>query len=151
MAASNTTQRLIRELKEYHKTPNESLLHLGPVDEEDLLHWEAVLKGVDGTPYEGKSSARLWTIKHQSRGLLFVVFIQTNDTRRPLAPSHRNPSELPPRTTDHPLHDEDLASEHLFHQWRNLPHAPDDRALESCLYAFVDADCHPAAADGPAA
>ena len=56
--SGNTTQRLIRELKEYHKTPNESLLHLGPVDEEDLLHWEAVLKGVDGTPYEGESVLR---------------------------------------------------------------------------------------------
>lgn len=52
--SGQTTQRLIRELKEYHKTPNESLLHLGPVDEENLLQWEAVLKGVDGTPYEGK-------------------------------------------------------------------------------------------------
>lgn len=56
--SGNTTQRLIRELKEYHKTPNESLLHLGPVDEEDLLHWEAVLKGVNGTPYEGKPYVR---------------------------------------------------------------------------------------------
>lgn len=56
--SGNTTQRLIRELKEYHKTPNESLLHLGPVDEEDLLHWEAVLKGVDGTPYEGEPVLR---------------------------------------------------------------------------------------------
>jgi peroxin-4 len=52
--SGQTTQRLIRELKEYHKTPNESLLHLGPVDEENLLQWEAVLKGVDGSPYEGK-------------------------------------------------------------------------------------------------
>lgn len=51
--STNTTQRLIRELKEYHKNPNEALLHLGPIDE-DLLQWEAVLKGVDGTPYEGK-------------------------------------------------------------------------------------------------
>lgn len=50
----NTTQRLIRELKAYHTTPNEALLHLGPIDEEDLLRWEAVLKGVDGTPYEGR-------------------------------------------------------------------------------------------------
>lgn len=61
--SGNTTQRLIRELKEYHKTPNESLLHLGPVDEEDLLHWEAVLKGVDGTPYEGKSDSKYFTLK----------------------------------------------------------------------------------------
>ncbi|KAJ5780352.1 hypothetical protein N7457_005512 [Penicillium paradoxum] len=53
--SGNTTQRLIRELKGYHSTPNEALLHLGPVDE-DLLRWEAVLKGVDGTPYEGKST-----------------------------------------------------------------------------------------------
>ena len=53
--SSNTTQRLLRELKDYTKSPNEALLHLGPVDEEDLLHWEAVLKGVPGTPYEGRS------------------------------------------------------------------------------------------------
>ncbi|OGE49598.1 hypothetical protein PENARI_c020G11852 [Penicillium arizonense] len=50
--SGNTTQRLIRELKDYSKSPNEALLHLGPVDDEDLLHWEAVLKGVNGTPYE---------------------------------------------------------------------------------------------------
>lgn len=52
-SSGNTTQRLIRELKAYHSTPNEALLHLGPVDE-DLLRWEAVLKGVNGTPYEGE-------------------------------------------------------------------------------------------------
>ncbi|KAJ6008958.1 hypothetical protein N7499_000997 [Penicillium canescens] len=50
--SGNTTQRLIRELKDYSKSPNEALLHLGPVDDEDLLRWEAVLKGVNGTPYE---------------------------------------------------------------------------------------------------
>jgi peroxin-4 len=55
--SSSTTQRLLRELKDYTKSPNEALLHLGPVDEEDLLHWEAVLKGVAGTPYEGMSFA----------------------------------------------------------------------------------------------
>lgn len=52
--SSSTTQRLLRELKEYAKNPNEALLHLGPVSDEDLLHWEAVLKGVKGTPYEGE-------------------------------------------------------------------------------------------------
>lgn len=54
MASISTTQRLLRELKDYAKSPNEALLHLGPVDEDDLLHWEAVLKGVKGTPYEGE-------------------------------------------------------------------------------------------------
>ena len=55
MASPSTTQRLLRELKDYTKSPNEALLHLGPIDEDDLLHWEAVLKGVKGTPYEGTS------------------------------------------------------------------------------------------------
>ncbi|PWY91327.1 ubiquitin-conjugating enzyme [Aspergillus sclerotioniger CBS 115572] len=59
MASSSTTHRLLRELKDYTNSPNEALLHLGPVDEDDLLHWEAVLKGVKGTPYEGG----LWSLK----------------------------------------------------------------------------------------
>ncbi|KAF7585275.1 hypothetical protein BBP40_011445, partial [Aspergillus hancockii] len=52
MASPSTTQRLLRELKDYTNNPNEALLHLGPVDDDDLLQWEAVLKGVKGTPYE---------------------------------------------------------------------------------------------------
>jgi peroxin-4 len=55
MASSkSTSQRLLKELKEYASNPNEALLHLGPVSDEDLLQWEAVLRGVQGTPYEGK-------------------------------------------------------------------------------------------------
>ncbi|BCS04155.1 ubiquitin-conjugating enzyme E2 pex4 [Aspergillus awamori] len=61
MASSQTTHRLLRELKDYTNSPNEALLHLGPVDEDDLLHWEAVLKGVPGTPYENG----LWTLSIQ--------------------------------------------------------------------------------------
>lgn len=53
--SGQTTQRLLRELKDYSKSPNEALLHLGPIDEEDLLRWEAVLKGVNGSPYEGRN------------------------------------------------------------------------------------------------
>ncbi|KAL4903869.1 hypothetical protein BDW74DRAFT_179454 [Aspergillus multicolor] len=52
MPPSSTTQRLLRELKEYTTSPNENLLHLGPTSDDDLFHWEAVLKGVKGTPYE---------------------------------------------------------------------------------------------------
>ncbi|GKZ18389.1 hypothetical protein AbraIFM66951_000947 [Aspergillus brasiliensis] len=61
MASNQTTHRLLRELKDYTNSPNEALLHLGPVDEDDLLHWEAVLKGVPGTPYENG----LWTLSIQ--------------------------------------------------------------------------------------
>lgn len=64
--SSSTTQRLLRELKEYSKNPNEALLHLGPVNDDDLLHWEAVLKGVKGTPYEGELAA-----SHSTTQLLF--------------------------------------------------------------------------------
>ena len=53
--SKSTTQRLLKELKEYANEPNEALLHLGPVSDDDLFHWEAVLKGVKGAPYEGQS------------------------------------------------------------------------------------------------
>ncbi|KAL4920672.1 ubiquitin-conjugating enzyme/RWD-like protein [Aspergillus aurantiobrunneus] len=52
MPPSSATQRLLQELKQYAGSPNEALLHLGPVNEDDLFTWEAVLKGVKGTPYE---------------------------------------------------------------------------------------------------
>ncbi|PLN85285.1 putative ubiquitin conjugating enzyme [Aspergillus taichungensis] len=55
----STTQRLLRELKDYTNNPNSALLHLGPTNDDDLLHWEAVLKGVPGTPYEGG----LWQLR----------------------------------------------------------------------------------------
>jgi peroxin-4 len=58
-APKPTSQRLLRELKDYARAPNEALLHLGPVDEDDLLQWEAVLKGVPGTPYEGEQHQTL--------------------------------------------------------------------------------------------
>ncbi|DAA77516.1 TPA_exp: Uncharacterized protein A8136_6062 [Trichophyton benhamiae CBS 112371] len=49
---ASTTKRLLRELKEYSKAPNDALLSLAPVSDDDLLHWEAVLKGVPDSPYE---------------------------------------------------------------------------------------------------
>ncbi|KAL4873927.1 hypothetical protein BDV12DRAFT_158765 [Aspergillus spectabilis] len=61
MPPSSTTQRLLRELKDYSTSPNEALLHLGPINEDDLFTWEAVLKGVKGTPYEDG----LWSLSIQ--------------------------------------------------------------------------------------
>jgi peroxin-4 len=49
----STGKRLIQELKDYQKDPNEALLHLGPVSDDELTEWTAVMKGVDGTAYEG--------------------------------------------------------------------------------------------------
>ncbi|KAJ5519973.1 hypothetical protein N7463_000426 [Penicillium fimorum] len=48
------SRRLMTEFKKYKKEgENETFLYLRPVDEDDLLRWEAVLKGPDGSPYEG--------------------------------------------------------------------------------------------------
>lgn len=58
MAGSSrgATKRLMTELQTYQKDPNEELLDLGPADE-DVMHWRAVMKGVEGTAYEGNISS----------------------------------------------------------------------------------------------
>lgn len=48
------TKRLMTELQTYQSDPNDALLELGPTDD-DVMHWRAVMKGVVGTAYEGKS------------------------------------------------------------------------------------------------
>lgn len=139
MASHATTQRLLRELKDYAKSPNEALLHLGPVDEDDLLRWEAVLKGVAGSPYEGRFAA------------IYPKHRHANQARRAVAAPNQHPGELPALTTQHPLLDADLAPEHLVHDGRDLPHAAHLGALEPRVHALVDHDGHPPAAHGPAA
>lgn len=52
-SAAAVGKRLIKELASYRKDPNPCLVSLAPVSEDDLTHWIAVLKGVEGTPYEG--------------------------------------------------------------------------------------------------
>lgn len=47
------TKRLLTELQSYQSDPNDALLELGPVDDDELMHWRAVMKGVPGTAYEG--------------------------------------------------------------------------------------------------
>ncbi|KAI8931992.1 hypothetical protein NX059_010888 [Plenodomus lindquistii] len=45
-------KRLMTELQTYQSDPNDALLELGPQDD-DVMHWRAVMKGVVGTAYEG--------------------------------------------------------------------------------------------------
>jgi len=52
------TKRLLHELQSYENDPSPALAHLGPINDDELLHWTAVLKGVDDTAYSG-SLARL--------------------------------------------------------------------------------------------
>lgn len=71
--------------------------------------------------------------------------------RRPLGPQNHHPTELPSRPAHHPLHDSHLPPQYLLYNGRNMPHAPDDRALESRLHALDDVIGHPPVAYGPAA
>lgn len=139
MASTSTTQRLLKELKEYSKSPNEALLHLGPVDEDDLLHWEAVLKGVRGTPYEGAISPYPTS---NSIGIL------ANKYRWPLVPPYHPSPQLSPLTAIHPFPHAHLPPQHLLQHRRDLPHPVDLRALESRVHAVDDADGDSAAVDG---
>jgi len=50
---TSPTKRLLTELQSYQSDPNDALLELGPVDDDELMHWRAVMKGVPGTAYEG--------------------------------------------------------------------------------------------------
>ncbi|KAF1999950.1 UBC-like protein [Amniculicola lignicola CBS 123094] len=47
------TKRLLHELQKYQSDPNDALLELGPVNDDELLEWRAVMQGVPGTAYEG--------------------------------------------------------------------------------------------------
>jgi peroxin-4 len=48
-------KRLLTELQTYQSDPNDALLELGPVSDDELMHWRAVMVGVQGTAYEGTS------------------------------------------------------------------------------------------------
>ncbi|KAI9871481.1 MAG: hypothetical protein M1830_002875 [Pleopsidium flavum] len=52
-SAPPSTKRLLHELQQYAQEPNDALLHLGPLSEGQILHWEAVMKGIKGSAYEG--------------------------------------------------------------------------------------------------
>lgn len=55
----SSTKRLLHELHSYTSDPNPALLHLGPVSESQVLHWDAVMKGVEGSAYEGAETVWL--------------------------------------------------------------------------------------------
>lgn len=52
---ASALKRLTHEIQDLQETPNEAVLHLGAVTDEDLFHWEAVLKGPrdQSSPYAG--------------------------------------------------------------------------------------------------
>jgi peroxin-4 len=58
-SSSTSSRRLLKELEQNSKDPNPNLLRLEPTRDDDLLHWEAVMKGVPESAYE----YGLWKLK----------------------------------------------------------------------------------------
>ena len=52
MASTTAQRRLLQEYRALTNNPPEGIT-AGPVSEEDLLYWEALIQGPEGTPFEG--------------------------------------------------------------------------------------------------
>jgi ubiquitin-conjugating enzyme E2 G2 len=52
MASTTAQRRLLQEYKALTNNPPEGIT-AGPVSEDDLLYWEALIQGPEGTPFEG--------------------------------------------------------------------------------------------------
>ena len=70
-------KRLMTELQTLQHDPNDALLELGPTDD-DVMQWRAVMKGVEGTAYEGTlkpaihsthTASLLYTTTHKPHSL----------------------------------------------------------------------------------
>lgn len=58
-------KRLAHELRAYSKNPQEEYIErLGPVSDENMTEWEAVMKGVPNSPYEGRQARLLLLSVH---------------------------------------------------------------------------------------
>ena len=72
---SSATKRLLHELHTHSESgPHPFLLELGPVSDAQLLRWEAVMKGLPGTAYEGvptPPSSRSFTLYRGSIDIYF--------------------------------------------------------------------------------
>ncbi|KAI6751844.1 hypothetical protein HG531_006540 [Fusarium graminearum] len=52
MAQSTAHRRLLQEYRALTNNPPEGIT-AGPISEDDLLHWECLIQGPEGTPFEG--------------------------------------------------------------------------------------------------
>ena len=52
MASTTAQRRLLQEYRALTNNPPEGIT-AGPISEDDLLYWEALIQGPEGTPFEG--------------------------------------------------------------------------------------------------
>lgn len=76
MAFAVAHKRLLKEYKELVREAPEGI-SAGPIDEENLLEWECLIRGPDGTPFEGGVFPATLNFpkvcSHLSRGRLCVL------------------------------------------------------------------------------
>lgn len=146
------TKRLLTELQSYQSDPNDALLELGPVDDDELMHWRAVMKGVPGTAYEGTFTAPYLTYPLLHPPQLphsFTThprFTALTTLRRPLGPRHPHPDYLPPRASHHPLHNTHLPPQRRLQNGRDLPRLAQD-VVDACIHDYHHDDEHTSVAD----
>lgn len=51
--SATATRRLMKEYRELTADPLQDSITAGPVSEDNMLEWEALIQGPEGTPYEG--------------------------------------------------------------------------------------------------
>lgn len=88
------SKRLIKELDAFGRDPSPALSVLEPRSEEDLFHWVAVLRGPEGTAYEGVMITRNTEEEE--------VFGLTESVCCTQAAVGTSPSPSPPPTPTHP-------------------------------------------------
>lgn len=62
-------KRLLKELRDAQREPNPQILSLGPVEDDELLKWRAVIAGSEDSIYAGETPTVLcWTWKEEREG-----------------------------------------------------------------------------------
>jgi hypothetical protein len=111
MASRNASKRLIKELQNYQNEPNEALLELGPVDDDELFHWTALMKGVEGTAYEGKKVPRSSSTSEKSQPRSSTSLTTSPMTRWIVEAGHSDTRQLPHEPSRDQVFDTHLPSQ----------------------------------------
>jgi len=136
-----STKRLLHELQHYTAEPNDALLQLGPISDEQILHWEAILKGVKESGYEGATATISYSVSTgncldgncmrctgpRSGSDLF------GPSRGPVEDRHPDTGELPAGAAGDALRDANLSPECPF-QGRGSP--SHSSAWRACLQVW---------------
>ena len=118
------TKRLIKELDAYHRDPSPALRELQPVSDDDLFNWNAVLRGPEGTAYEG-----IYRTTFQNMCTASILI----HSRWSLHPLNLYPLQLPILTAQYPLSNTLLPPKRQLQDRRDLL-GPFQRIMDAGLW-----------------